>query len=913
MRVDHLVAHGFSERTIANWKRQYTDTLLPLQARAVADTGLLRGENLIVFAPTSSGKTFVAEMAAMRQVERGRKAVFLVPTKALAEEAYARLHAVYSPLGLRVVGATRERTSDDARIAAGRFDLAVMVYEKFKAFLVVAPELPALLGAVVVDELQILGDRERGAVADLLLTKLARLPHPVQLVCLSAVLGENARLGGWLACDYLAWRERPVELREGVWNAADGRFAYREANTARDGNERLASALPGCGHGVEEDAFRAPAETGDHLLPATGDVVRELVERGEQVLVFVPTRHMSRAWAYRFASQLNLDAAADALDRLGSHEESHSRELLGQCLERSAAFHNADLPHDLRALVEEQFNAGNLRVLVATSTLAQGVNLACRNVISVPVMLSGGELTGRPVFVPLSRQRFRNQGGRAGRFGRGEAFGRSILVAHDAAAAERLARHYLDGEPEPLEAPVRQHDLAGLMLDLVHTGTPGAPGHAGGGCDTGCIREFLLSTWSGATSWAARPEAFGGMVDRAIGDLEEAQLVVRRGEGILPTGTGQVAATFGIAVPTARHFIRYLRARQGCPREFEFLALCAFSPDGVAFPLAATHGQLDARKYPRMLDARADLAPAAMAEPLRGMLAPGGGFSDADQSALKKAFLAEAWLSPASTGEIERDYRAFAGTIANLAAHFGWLMQALAAFAGALGIDPEVRRFLAETAARLPEGVAAEGVPLIQLGVRGMTRGYVAALVREGYDGAQALAGADRAALERVIPAPLVEQARAAAHASLARKAAEKETAMDWFGPPATLSGVKEPGPAYEARDAGDVDLELDPASPGRVHFRANAFFLSGLPFGLLLHLARNPRRVVPYRELDEVLWPDAKVEQQQILAHKSAIVRRFGVVCGAKEAGTLLRTVSGQGLFLDLPPERIRVGARVD
>jgi DNA-binding winged helix-turn-helix (wHTH) protein len=104
--------------------------------------------------------------------------------------------------------------------------------------------------------------------------------------------------------------------------------------------------------------------------------------------------------------------------------------------------------------------------------------------------------------------------------------------------------------------------------------------------------------------------------------------------------------------------------------------------------------------------------------------------------------------------------------------------------------------------------------------------------------------------------------------------------------------------------------LELDPLSPGVARVDGVQVFLSVLPWRLLSYLARHPRRVVPYAELDAELWPDAKVEQQQILAHKATIVRRFSQVVGRGAARQMLRTVAGHGLYLDVAEVAVRTSA---
>ena len=675
-----------------------------------------------MFAPTSSGKTFVAELAAVKQVLAGRKAVFLVPTKALAEEQHAHLSRTYAPLGMRTAIATRERVRDDADIAAGAFDLAVMVYEKFKAFLAVVPEMLSRTGVVVVDELQILGDPERGGLVDLLLAKILAAPQPVQLVCLSAVLGENSRLASWLRSELLVWRQRPVELREGALVLPDGAFIYREFNSGREEKEDLL-------HQGDRRAEAVQPDAESFNFPAVAAATQELVRRGEQVLIFVPTRHLSRQWAYQLSRTLDLPAqGAGAPDpatleslaaELRNHEESHSREILAQCFERAVGVHNADLPQDLRGLVERQFNSGTLRVLVATSTLAQGVNLSCRNVISVPVMVGEDAVTGATGFVPLSRQRFRNQGGRGGRLSSGEPFGRSIIVAEDERDASHIMREFVFADPEPLDAPIRQADIARFALDLV-------------GCeaaaDFAALRAMMISTYTGTIAWSIRPEHLNAEIERAVDRLLACGMLQQVGDGALAaTGLGQAVAAYGIAIPTAEDFASWCRARAvaderghaGFPvvAPFEVLALCALSRDGEMFPLPLTAAERDQRHFAREFAARADIRAETYPPPLRERLTVYGGFNEAAQSALKKALLAELWITPAPTPDIEEAYRTFAGTIGNLAAHFGWLAQALAACAAALGVPDQECRTVRSIAERLPDGVLAEGVPLSRLGV----------------------------------------------------------------------------------------------------------------------------------------------------------------------------------------------------
>ncbi|MBN1899861.1 DEAD/DEAH box helicase, partial [Candidatus Sumerlaeota bacterium] len=442
--IESLEAHGISRRVISLWKRDGVNALLPLQEEAVARTGVLQNKSLIVFAPTSSGKTFIAEIAALKHLESSRAVIYLVPTKALAEEKFRRFNRLYGPLGYRILAATRERPETDAPVLLGRFDLLVAVYEKMKSYLVQKPSLLSRAGLVIADEIQMLGEAERGGVADILITKIVQSPYKTQFLGLSAVLGDALRIARWLDCDFLKESRRPIELREGVFNASDGKFYYRSFNTKEEGVETLAP-----------EALNLHEEQEDFYERAVLELARILAKiRDEQVMIFVPTRGLSRIWAEKLANSLELEPVQSAIEVLEKYEETRGRDVLLSCFRSGVAFHNADLSWSLRRLIEDHYMNGNLKVLICTSTLGEGVNLTGKNVIQIPEMVREDEWTGEYHFVPLSRSRFRNQGGRAGRLGLETGFGRSILLASGEEQTQRLRREYLYGELEPLKPPL---------------------------------------------------------------------------------------------------------------------------------------------------------------------------------------------------------------------------------------------------------------------------------------------------------------------------------------------------------------------------------------------------------------------------------------------------------------------------
>lgn len=210
MRVTALEAFGIDNGILDVWSEAGHKELLPIQELAVRRGKVLEGGNAVIFSPTSSGKTFVGEMAAVRIARQNRRAIYLVPQKALVEEKYQEFSRKYSPFGIRVVISTRDRKAHDRAICRGEFHIAVIVFEKLQSLLVNCPTLLRHVGLAVIDELQMIGDATRGAAVEILLTKILISRHRPQIIGLSAALGIARGLAGWLGATLCEERRRSV-------------------------------------------------------------------------------------------------------------------------------------------------------------------------------------------------------------------------------------------------------------------------------------------------------------------------------------------------------------------------------------------------------------------------------------------------------------------------------------------------------------------------------------------------------------------------------------------------------------------------------------------------------------------------------------------------------------------------------
>jgi helicase len=498
MRIETLEAYNVPADIIDVWRSHVGAELLPVQERAVKEFGLFGADNLIVFSPTSSGKTFIGEMAAVKAARQNTKVFYLVPQKALAAEKFEELRRRYGPVGINVVVSSRDRREFDDQILRRDFQIAVVVFEKLQALLVNRPQLMKVVGLVVVDELQIITDRERGPTLELLLTKLRIATARPRIIGLSAVLGRAQSLADWLGARLLVETGRPVELRKGV--LCRGAFRYLEHNSGKEGVEDF----PDFRHERREE----------QLLAAT----EELVRRGEQVLAFVPDRGSTLQFARIVAQRVTAGAAVQAIEELRQFEETHGREALLEVLGSGIAFHNADLSPEERDLVERYFRTGAIRCLFSTSTLAVGMNLPVKNVVLDGRKWEFLRRYGRWSLEDITKSEYENMSGRAGRLSLVNDFGRSILVTYSPFEAEVWLRHYAGSDFENIRPTLGDAPLEDHVLDVLASGLASSREE---------VADLLLSSFTGQVHWAqkiSRDEfstSLAKAVDVCVGVLPE--------------------------------------------------------------------------------------------------------------------------------------------------------------------------------------------------------------------------------------------------------------------------------------------------------------------------------------------------------------------------------------------------------
>ncbi|MDO8481421.1 MAG: DEAD/DEAH box helicase [Nanoarchaeota archaeon] len=197
------------------------EELRPSQEKAI-NAGLLDGKSLLVCTPTASGKTLIAELAAVKNILEGKgKAIYIVPLKALASEKYKEFSKKYA--GLFTI-ALSIGDLDSAEPGLAEKDFLFVTSEKLDSLIRHSAPWLKQVRTVIVDEIHLLNDPDRGPTLEVIITLLKQLLPKMQLLGLSATIGNPQELADWLKAELVEDAWRPVTLEEGIYLAGNLTF-----------------------------------------------------------------------------------------------------------------------------------------------------------------------------------------------------------------------------------------------------------------------------------------------------------------------------------------------------------------------------------------------------------------------------------------------------------------------------------------------------------------------------------------------------------------------------------------------------------------------------------------------------------------------------------------------------------------
>ncbi|HET9849562.1 MAG TPA: DEAD/DEAH box helicase [Candidatus Dormibacteraeota bacterium] len=382
----------------------------PFQVEAIEKLESHHG--VLVSAPTSSGKTVIADYAIFRALQTDTRAIYTTPLKALSNQKYRDYRRLHGDGNVGLV--TGENTINPLA------PVVVMTTEILRNLIYEDPERLHRVRYVILDEVHYIDDFPRGAVWEEI---IIQAPGHIKFIGLSATISNFQEVAEWMSLQRgdvatVSVTKRPVELR--LWLSVRNEFyplldehgsiprETRHAAQAEDSADFRLSQL------------RRPPE--NDLLPVVDRLRRR--EFMPSIYFIFSRRGCREALARCAAHGFDLTTAAEKAEidqlvrqRLEQIEDRDEAELYldlldGETLRRGLAMHHAGLLPYLKELVEELFQRGLIKVVFATETLSLGIHMPAR----ACVVSSFTKFDGRD-FATLTSGELTQLMGRAGRRG----------------------------------------------------------------------------------------------------------------------------------------------------------------------------------------------------------------------------------------------------------------------------------------------------------------------------------------------------------------------------------------------------------------------------------------------------------------------------------------------------------------
>lgn len=695
MRISDLLAYGASRELVAALSSTGLRDLYPPQVLALEAGLLASNDSFVVAAPTASGKTLIAEMAALRLfLEKAGKIVYTVPLRALAREKYDDLTRKYAAAGMRVEQSTGDFDRADPWLR--KADLIIATNEKIDSLL--RHRVPWLsdVRLLIADEVHLLGDGHRGPALEIVLTRLKREMPALRIIALSATIPNAGEISRWLGARLVTSEWRPVPLREGVF--FDGAVIFNDGTVTWVPRESKVDSV---------------------------DLAAETVRNGGQALIFVNSRKSAEAAANKAAGTISgllgpkqqeaLKAIADRTVSSVAEPTRLSRKIADHIL-KGVAFHHAGILSSQRRLIEDEFRKNNIKVIAATTTLAMGLNLPSRRVI----IRDWRRYESGAGMVPIPVMEIKQMSGRAGRPGF-DAYGEAVLIAGNKRDERILFERYIKGKPENVasrlgsEAALRMHILASIAGGFTST--------------TEDLLVFLRHT---LFSLQHGPDAVTAITGKILAFLS--------GQGLISVKEQLKATRFGRRIselyidPVSGILLRESLTIDLEKKAFGLLHMVARTPDMMKLPVRES--EID--DMLALFTAQAD-----------GLLLAEKKLVPSEEllSEIKTASLLREWIEESSEERITDLYHVGPGDLHTAVELADWLLYASLEIAKLVKL-PAVQEQLLPLRQRVLYGVKEELLPLVAL--KGIGRVRARNLYKAGYKGPKEIREGDVALLEKV-------------------------------------------------------------------------------------------------------------------------------------------------------------------
>lgn len=683
MKVGELVGYGIPEKYVQRLEKDNIKELYKPQADVIKE-GLFK-RNLVLSLPTASGKTLIAAICMLHKLldKRGVKVVYIAPLVALANEKYEYFKKFLDG-DFKVAISVGDFDSADSWLAD--YDVVCLTTEKFDSLLRHNVGWVQNVDLIIVDEIHTMNDSSRGPTLEIMLTKLMSIIPSAQILGLSATINNAEELSKWLNATPITSDFRPVKLYEGV--AFDSKIHFED----REGYEL------------------------NDTLEIENSIIDNTLNLKKQALVFTSTRRNAESLAEKLCKTTSQKLDSDTrlkLTKLSKDIESvieiptQQCRKLAQCVKFGTAFHHAGLLGEQKRLIESNFRNGLIKAIVATPTLAMGVNLPAFRVIIRDAKRYYDGIGS--TYIPVMD--YKQFVGRAGR-PTYDTFGESILLAKSEGDARSMIQHFILGQPEDITSKLALEPiLRAHILALISSGF----------CNS---RESIIGFFN-RTFYAFHYNDIDILKEKLydiLKQLEEWSMIRIQKNVITTTPIGKRISDLYIDPLTAHYFLEGLKlCKERHLTEFSFLQLASNSleirplvsvrSDEISDTeeLIIRHGNQLLAEIPEEYDLEYD-------EFLKSV---------------KTALMFDGWISESSEDQLLTKFKIAPGELYSKLRILDWLVYGLYELA-VLNGEKGLLNPLKKLRIRLKYGIKEELVPLVKL--KGIGRVRSRRLFNAGFD-----------------------------------------------------------------------------------------------------------------------------------------------------------------------------------
>ncbi|TRZ74194.1 MAG: DEAD/DEAH box helicase [Actinobacteria bacterium] len=398
-----------SENVVQSITSRYDFVLDQFQLDAIASIN--EGRNVLVAAPTGSGKTVVAEYAVARAHRAGLRSFYTAPIKALSNQKFVELSSFY--------GATQVGLLTGDNSINPTAPIVVMTTEVLRNMIYARSQALESLGVVVLDEVHFLQDAYRGPVWE---EVIIHLEPTVQLVCLSATVSNATELCDWLTTvrgptTPIVETKRPIELSNHYLVGDKATSRLRIFDTLVDGRAnpevlrfeqeaaKQSTRQPSRGSRDRQRSSQSTGRSSTRIFaPNRSDIIKELAAADLLPAIFFIFSRNQCDEAARSCLKMGISLTNDAEkkqivaiahERLTDFSDDDLAALqftqFVEQLEAGIGSHHAGIVPTFKEIVETCFARGLVKVVFATETLAVGINMPARAVVLDKITKFNGE------------------------------------------------------------------------------------------------------------------------------------------------------------------------------------------------------------------------------------------------------------------------------------------------------------------------------------------------------------------------------------------------------------------------------------------------------------------------------------------------------------------------------------------